>query len=93
MDRGADFIILDVRPGSDYMIDHITGAISLPFFEVEQRLSELPKDKWIVAYCACPRKLSEQTAKVLRANGYKKVKVLYEGYPGWRRRGYPVTSA
>ncbi len=90
MDRGADFIILDARPKADYKLDHIKGAISMPFFEVEQRYKELPKDKWIVTYCACPRAESERAAQILRSKGFKKVKVLYEGYFEWLSRHYPI---
>ncbi len=92
MDRGADFIILDARPKPDYELDHIAGAISMPFFEVEQRYKELPKDKWIVAYCACPRAEAEHAAKVLLAKGFQKVKVMYEGYFEWLARQYPVVE-
>lgn len=90
MDRGADFIILDARPKQDYELDHIQGAISMPFFEVEQRYQELPRDTWIVAYCACPRAESEEAVSVLQEKDFKKVKVLYDGYFEWLGRGYPV---
>lgn len=50
MDRRADFLIVDVRPQPDYEKDHIVGAINIPFFEMEQRYAELPKDKWLVFY-------------------------------------------
>jgi len=92
MDRGADFIILDARPKADYELDHIKGAISMPFFEVEERYKELPKDKWIVTYCACPRAESEHAAKVLQSKGFKKVKVMYEGYFEWLARNYPIAK-
>lgn len=92
MDRGADFIILDARPKADYELDHIKGAISMPFFEVEERYNELPKDKWIVAYCACPRAESEHAVKVLRSKGFTKVKVMYEGYFEWLARNYPIVK-
>ena len=90
IERGADFVILDARPKADYELDHIPGAISMPFFEVEQRYKELPRDKWIVAYCACPRAESQEAVRVLKEKGFQKVKVLYEGYFEWLARGYPV---
>ena len=45
-------MILDVRPKGGYDAGHIKGAISFPEAEVDARVSELPKDKLIVAYCA-----------------------------------------
>ena len=53
-DAKQDFVIVDARPTTDYAAGHIKGAINAPYFEVEKYLSKLPKDKWIITYCACP---------------------------------------
>ena len=90
LDRGANMIILDARPKQDYDMDHIAGAISMPFFEVEQRYEELPGDTWIVTYCACPRAEAQEAANVLQQKGFKKVRVFYEGYFEWLARDYPI---
>ena len=92
LDHGADFVLLDTRSRPDYLFDHITGAMSMPFFEVEERFAELPKDKWIIAYCSCPRAEAENAVRVLQTQGFDKVAVMYEGYFEWRDRGYPITS-
>lgn len=92
LDRDASMIILDARPKQDYDLDHITGAISMPFFEVEQRYKELPRDTWIVTYCACPKAEAEEAASILRGKGFEKVKVLYDGYFEWLARSYPITK-
>ncbi len=91
-DRGANMIILDARPKQDYEMDHIAGAISMPFFEVEQRYTELPRDTWIVTYCACPRAEAQEAADILQQKGFKKVKVLYDGYFEWLARNYPIAK-
>jgi hypothetical protein len=44
-------IIVDVRSTTAYEEGHIAGAVSIPDAETESRLSDLPKDKLIVAYC------------------------------------------
>jgi hypothetical protein len=44
-------IIIDVRAKEAYDAGHIAGAISFPESDVDTRLSELPKDKLVVAYC------------------------------------------
>ncbi len=92
MDRGADLVLFDARARPDYLFDHITGAISMPFYEVEERFAELPMDKWIIAYCACPRAEAERAVVVLQAKGFERVAVMYEGYVEWKERGYPVSS-
>jgi len=45
-------IIVDVRDETTYKNGHIKGALSIPNSELFNRLSELPKDKQIVFYCA-----------------------------------------
>jgi hypothetical protein len=44
-------IILDVRAKEAFDEGHIAGAISFPEADVATRVSELPKDKLILAYC------------------------------------------
>jgi len=91
-DAGARMLLLDARPPCDYVDDHITGAVSVPFYAAKDRLDELPKDDWIVAYCACPHAEAGAATDVLLANGFTKVKVLDEGLPLWEELGYPLTS-
>jgi len=43
--------IIDARDDFFYQEGHIKGAISFPLADVDDRASELPKDKLIVAYC------------------------------------------
>ncbi|MFQ5342467.1 MAG: rhodanese-like domain-containing protein [Anaerolineae bacterium] len=92
LDRGANMVILDARPKQDYDMDHIAGAISMPFFEVEQRYKELPSDTWIVTYCACPRAEAQEAANILQQKGFNKVRVFYEGYFEWLARDYPIAK-
>ena len=44
-------LIVDVRNLRAYEQSHIAGSINLSIFDLEGRMSELPKDKLIVAYC------------------------------------------
>jgi cytochrome c oxidase cbb3-type subunit 3 len=89
---GKSFIILDARPHSDYLKDHITGAVSIPFYDVKKELGRLPKNIWIIAYCACPHAMAGEAAAVLKAAGYDKVGILNEGFFNWKGKGYPTQS-
>jgi len=53
MDKGDDFVIVDVRTGQDYADSRIKikGAVRIPIVQIEERYKELPKDKEIVLYC------------------------------------------
>jgi mono/diheme cytochrome c family protein/rhodanese-related sulfurtransferase len=92
LDDKRKMVIIDARPPSDWMRVHITGAVSIPYFEMK-RLDEIPKDAWVIAYCACPHHLSGIVADELQKRGYPHALVLDEGILEWHRRGYPVVAA
>jgi hypothetical protein len=51
LDKGAA-IVIDTRPVESYKQNHIKGSISVPVDQVASHISELPRDKMIVAYCS-----------------------------------------
>ena len=85
-------VIIDARPVSDWRRVHITGAVSIPYHDMK-RLSDIPRDVWVVAYCACPHHLSGIVVDELRKAGHARAAVLDEGILEWHRRGYPVIAA
>jgi predicted sulfurtransferase len=52
LDAGDDIVIVDVRSKEDFDEGHIIGAVSIPWEEIEDRYTELPRDKEIITYCA-----------------------------------------
>lgn len=48
---GEDLVILDVRPASAYQAGHIKGAINIPWANLKDDYSQLPKDRFILLYC------------------------------------------
>jgi cytochrome c oxidase cbb3-type subunit III len=89
-DRHATMIIIDARPPSDYARMHIAGAISVPFYGVEEYAKKIPKDRYVLTYCACPHAESVKVREALRGLGYTRAAVIDEGILPWRDRGYPV---
>ncbi|HEY8091157.1 MAG TPA: c-type cytochrome [Polyangiaceae bacterium] len=92
LDRGARMALLDARAPSDYLGEHIAGAVSVPFYEPEPYFSQLPRDVWLVAYCACPHAESGTLAAKLASAGFTKVTVLDEGLGVWRSKKYPTST-
>jgi cytochrome c oxidase cbb3-type subunit 3/ubiquinol-cytochrome c reductase cytochrome c subunit len=88
LDKGAKMALLDAREPSAYTILHIAGAVSVPFYDPSPYLEKLPKDAWMVCYCACPHAESRALAKALRDAGFPKVTVLDEGLGVWKSRGF-----
>lgn len=91
---GADSVtLLDVRPEDEFRAGHLPGAMNIDLGSLEARLSELPPDREIVAYCRGPYCiLSFQAVQALRAHGFK-VRRFREGLPEWRAAGRLVETA
>jgi cytochrome c oxidase cbb3-type subunit 3/ubiquinol-cytochrome c reductase cytochrome c subunit len=87
---GKRMAFLDARAPSDYLREHIKGAASVPYYDPSPYLDKLPKDSWLVAYCACPHAESQTLAQKLMDAGFKKVTVLDEGIGSWKAKGHPV---
>ena len=82
--------VLDVRPTEEYQAGHITGAVSIPLAELQDRLAELPRDQDIVAYCRGPYCVfAAQAVELLREHGFCAVR-LEDGVADWRAHGLPV---
>jgi rhodanese-related sulfurtransferase len=82
--------VLDVRPSVEYNAGHVAGALSIPLKELQQHLSDLPRNQEIVAYCRGPYcVLSVMAVEILRARGFKAVR-LEEGIQDFRALGFPI---
>ncbi len=87
-------VILDTRPTSDWKYKRIPGAVSAPYYDAQAAIDILPRDgTWIVSYCACPHKLSDQLTDALRDAGFPNTVVLEEGVAWWEQNGYPIQHA
>ena len=75
--RGEVFL-LDVRSATEYAGGHIPGATNISVDELRGRLSELPKDREIVAYCQVGQRGYIAT-RILLQNGFK-VRNIGGGY-------------
>ena len=82
--------ILDVRPPEEYRAGHLPGAINIPLADVAKRVSELPADREVVAYCRGPYCLMSYDAVALLRKKGRKARRLQDGYPEWKLLGLPV---
>jgi rhodanese-related sulfurtransferase len=90
--RSNAVVVLDVRPADEYVAGHLPGAISIPVPELDRRLSELPPDREIVAYCRgryCV--MAVKAVDVLRSRGFR-ARRLELGLPEWRTAGHAVAA-
>jgi sulfur-carrier protein adenylyltransferase/sulfurtransferase len=82
IDSGEDLFILDVREEMELDFGKIEGSKWIPIGEVEERISEIPKDKKIVAYCRSGGR-SQHVLSLLEGKGYKDVCNLTGGILDW----------
>lgn len=86
--RNGEVVLLDVRPRVEYKAGHLPGAVSIPINKLERRLSELPPNKTIVAYCRGPYCVYADDALELLAEHGWAVARLEEGVAEWQQAGY-----
>lgn len=90
--RAGTVTLLDVRPEDEFALGHLPGALNVPLSNLTKRLSKLPKDREIVAYCRGPYCiLSFEAVASLRAKGYK-VRRLEDGFPEWKAAGLDIEA-
>jgi len=93
MDAGCDLVIVDLRQRLDVEADPYTipGAIRMAVEELEQRHHEIPRDRDVILFCACPNEVTAaRMALLLKRNGITRVRPLAGGVEGWRARNFPV---
>lgn len=90
--RAGDAVVLDVRPEAEYAGGHLPGALHIPLEELEHRLSELPRDREVVAYCRgqyCV--LAHDAVRLLTTHGLEARRAA-DGILEWRLAGVAVDT-
>jgi rhodanese-related sulfurtransferase/DNA-binding HxlR family transcriptional regulator len=82
--REGDVVLVDVRPEEEFAAGHIEGARSIPLEELERRLSELPPDQEVVAYCRGPFCAYAHEAVRRLNDAGRTASRLEDGWPEWR---------
>ncbi|MGE7692530.1 ArsR/SmtB family transcription factor [Lysinibacillus sp. NPDC094177] len=82
MEKG-EVLLLDVRPKEEYEEAHIPGAVSIPIEELGERISSLPTNCDVVAYCRGPYCLmSAEAVKILKSKGINAFR-MEQGVKEW----------
>lgn len=82
LDRGAPFILIDVREPHEYQICRIPGARLIPLGELPKRVHELDSSEEYVLHCKSGVR-SAKACDFLRQAGFRKVKNMKGGILAW----------
>lgn len=96
--KNEPVLILDVRSPEGFANSTTTvkGSMHFKVRHLKSRLpyppfKDLPRDREIVTYCACPKdELSIEAAQILQTGGFKRVRVLQGGWTEWLKANGPV---
>jgi membrane protein DedA with SNARE-associated domain/rhodanese-related sulfurtransferase len=93
IERGAEPVILDARSNIHRRLHglRIPGARSIDLAAIDRSLAELPRDRDIIVYCACPNDATAVTlARRLHGNGIVRVRPLAGGIDAWAEAGHAL---
>jgi rhodanese-related sulfurtransferase len=92
LDRGENFLLVDVREESEYAADHLPGAVHLGKGIIERDIENRVPDPAtpLVLYCGGGFR-SAMAADNLQKMGYTNVLSMEGGIRGWRERAFPLS--
>lgn len=90
--NSGEIVVIDVRPEVEYLAGHLPFARSMPLGELNKRLTELPNDRPIVAYCRGPFCfMSSDAVTFLRSQGLQ-ASQLRDGIAEWNSTNTVISS-
>jgi membrane protein DedA with SNARE-associated domain/rhodanese-related sulfurtransferase len=93
MDKGHESVVVDLRGTLDHVADPYTipGALRISAEALEERHHQIPRDRDIILFCACPNEATAaKMALMLRRKGVTRVRPLSGGIDAWRELAYPL---
>jgi sulfur-carrier protein adenylyltransferase/sulfurtransferase len=82
LDRGDEFVLVDVREPQEFAIGRIPGSTLIPLATVPERLHELSTADEIIVHCKSGVR-SGKAVELMKQAGYRKVKNLVGGILRW----------
>jgi molybdopterin/thiamine biosynthesis adenylyltransferase/rhodanese-related sulfurtransferase len=93
LERGDDFVLVDVRNRDEYARANIPGSRLIPLPELAGRLDELAdaREREVIVHCQSGAR-SAQACAILRQAGFEKVANVSGGIVEWQRQALAAAS-
>lgn len=89
LDRGDNFVLVDVREPHEYQIARIPGSRLIPLGDLPKNLGELDTEADIVAHCKSGAR-SQKAVDLMKQNGFKHVRNMTGGILAWSDKVDPM---
>jgi hydroxyacylglutathione hydrolase len=90
--RSNDKLVLDVRGPGEWKAGHVPGSLNVPLGELDQRLSEIPRDRPVIVHCQTGGRAAI-AASLLRVRGFENIRQFPGGFAEWQAAAQPVERA
>lgn len=84
-------LLLDIRNVREWAAKHIDGSVNVPLSHLQERISEIPRDRRITVHCAGGYR-SSIAASILHQYGITQLAEMAGGLAAWEAARLPVIS-
>lgn len=89
MDRGRNFVLINVLDRESYENERICGSISIPLPGIKEAVNVIKRDETVVVHCSSPAcTASAEAADELNKLGFEDVRRFVGGIKAWKEAGY-----
>ena len=86
-------LMFDIREPKEHATGVASGAVLLPMSQLNQRLSEIPKDPVQPVLLICnTQNRSGKVAQSMKEAGWTNVRYVHGGMSGWAKNGWPMVK-
>jgi len=84
-------VLLDVRSSREWTEKHIAGSQNVPLNHLQERISEIPRNRPVAVHCAGGYR-SSIAASILHQYGITNLTEMAGGLAAWEAASLPVTA-
>jgi len=88
---GSSCLVIDTRQVLEWEAGHVSGAVHVPFYEVPDRLAELPTDRTLYVYCGSGYRAAA-VVSLLKGHGFRDAVHVDDDWDNARPAGLDVVA-